>query len=89
MARYRSKMEERATKAFERKHGIKRPRNFRDIDVRVGRRGRVRVQITRLKLFNLVWSKTLIRAGADLGIHETALRYLCLISTEVSYRVPG
>ncbi|HEV2153172.1 hypothetical protein [Bradyrhizobium sp.] len=74
LARYRSRMEVKATKAFERKHGIKRPRQFRGIDVRI--RG-VRVKITRVKLFNLVWSKTMIRAGADLGITETALRGLC------------
>lgn len=74
LARRRAKLEAKATRVFERKHGIKRPRQFRGIDVRI--RG-VNVRITRAKLFNLVWSKTMIRAGADLGITETALRGLC------------
>jgi len=74
LARYRSRMEDRATKAFERKHGIKRPPRTRGIDVSI--RG-ARVQISRAKLRDLVWSKTMIRAGADLGITETALRHLC------------
>ncbi|MCA1542256.1 hypothetical protein I6F18_20060 [Bradyrhizobium sp. NBAIM32] len=46
----------------------------RDIDVRI--RG-THVKISRAKLRDLVWSKTMIRAGADLGITETALRGLC------------
>ncbi|MCK1622417.1 hypothetical protein IVA98_03990 [Bradyrhizobium sp. 160] len=74
LARYRARMEDKATKAFEREHGIKRPRKSRGIDVRIRR---TRVQITRAKLRDLVWSKTLIRAAADLGIKETALRFLC------------
>ncbi|MGY3036141.1 hypothetical protein ACVIIV_005311 [Bradyrhizobium sp. USDA 4354] len=74
LARYRSRMEDKATKAFERKHGIKRPRQSRDIDVRI--RG-THIKISRAKLRDLVWSKTMIRAAADLGIKETALRDLC------------
>ncbi|WP_342737461.1 hypothetical protein [Bradyrhizobium sp. B117] len=74
LTRRRARLEAEATKVFERKHGIKRPRKFRGIDVRI--RG-THVRITRAKLFNLVWSKTMIRAGADLGITETALRGLC------------
>lgn len=74
LARRRARLEREATKAFERKHGIKRPRQFRGIDERISG---VRVRITRAKLLNLVWSKTMIRAGADLGISETALRGLC------------
>ncbi|RZN08074.1 hypothetical protein CWO91_24100 [Bradyrhizobium genosp. SA-3] len=67
-------MENRATKAFERKHGIKRPPRTRGIDVSI--RG-TQVKISRAKLRDLVWSKTMIRAGPDLGITETALRHLC------------
>lgn len=74
LARRRAKLEAKATRVFERKHGIKRPRQFRGIDVWI--RG-THVKITRAQLFKLVWSKTMIRAGADLGIHETALRALC------------
>jgi len=74
LARYRSRMEDKATKAFERKHGIKRPMKSRDIDVRI--RG-TDIKISRAKLRDLVWSKTMIRAAADLGIKETALRDLC------------
>ncbi|RXG89260.1 hypothetical protein [Bradyrhizobium zhanjiangense] len=74
LARYRSRMKEKATRAFERKHGIKRPRKSRDIEVRI--RG-TSVKIGRAKLRDLVWSKTMIRAAADLGIKETALRFLC------------
>ncbi|GMO78862.1 hypothetical protein [Bradyrhizobium ottawaense] len=74
LARYRARMEDKATKAFEREHGIKRPRKNRDIDVRI--RG-THVKIGRAKLRDLVWSKTLIRAAAELGISETALRFLC------------
>ncbi|PWE78844.1 hypothetical protein XF30_20965 [Bradyrhizobium sp. SUTN9-2] len=46
----------------------------RDIDVRI--RG-TQVKISRAKVRDLVWSKTTICAGADLGITETALRGLC------------
>lgn len=76
LARYRSRMEDKATKAFERKHGIKRERvrESRDIDVQIRR---TRVKISRAKLRDLVWSKTIIRAAADLGISEFALRQLC------------
>ncbi|MCK1678300.1 hypothetical protein IVA87_02125 [Bradyrhizobium sp. 147] len=74
LARYRSRMEDRATKAFERKHRIKRPPRTRGTDVSI--RG-TQVKISRAKLRDLVWSKTMIRAGADLGITETALRHLC------------
>ena len=74
LARYRSRMEDKATKAFERKHRIKRPPRTRGIDVRI--RG-THVKISRAKLRDLVWSKSMIRAGADLGISETALRGLC------------
>lgn len=74
LARYRSRMEDKATKAFERKHGIKRPRKTRDIDVRV--RG-TQVKISRAKLRDVVWGKTMIRAATDLGISEFALRQLC------------
>lgn len=74
LARYRARAEAKATRAFERKYGIKRPRKFRGIDVSI--RGK-RVKITRAKLHDLVWHKTMIRAGADLGITETALRFLC------------
>jgi hypothetical protein len=74
LARYRSRMEDKTTKAFERKHGIKRPPKTREIDVRIGG---TRVKISRAKLRDLVWSKTMIRAAADLGISEFALRQLC------------
>ncbi|MCK1534652.1 MULTISPECIES: hypothetical protein [unclassified Bradyrhizobium] len=74
LARRRLKLEAEATKAFERKHGIKRPRKSRDIDVRI--RG-TDVKISRAKLRDLAWSKTMIRAAADLGISECALRRLC------------
>ncbi|MET4235561.1 hypothetical protein ABIA85_008872 [Bradyrhizobium sp. LA6.10] len=74
LARYRSRMEDRATKAFERKHRIKRPRKSRKISV--GKR-HLRRDMSRAELRDLVWSETLIRAGAVLGISEFALRQLC------------
>jgi len=74
LARYRSRTEDKATKAFERKHGIERPPMSRDIDVRI--RG-THVKISRAKLRDLVWSKPMMCAGAELGITETALRGLC------------
>ncbi|PDT87471.1 hypothetical protein CO669_25225 [Bradyrhizobium sp. Y36] len=76
LTRRRSRLEDKATKAFERKHGIKRERvhRSRDVDVQIRR---TRVRIGRAKLRNLVWSKTMIRAAADLGISEFALRQLC------------
>ncbi|MDA9477880.1 hypothetical protein XI03_26045 [Bradyrhizobium sp. CCBAU 65884] len=74
LARRRAKLEAKATKAFERKHGIKRPRKSRKLSIG---RAQLRRQMTRAELRDLVWSKTLIRAGADLGISEFALRQLC------------
>ncbi|RTE92816.1 hypothetical protein [Bradyrhizobium sp. LVM 105] len=74
LARNRSRMEDKATKAFERKHGVKRPPKTRDIDVRI--RG-TQVKISRAKLRDLVWSKTMIRAAAELGVSEFSLRQLC------------
>lgn len=76
LARYRSRMEDKATKAFERKHGIKRER------VRMSRKlvfhpPTGRVELSRAELRDLVWSKTMIRAGGDLGLSEFALRQLC------------
>lgn len=53
---------------------MKRPPKTRDIDVSI--RG-APVKINRAKLRDLVWSKMMIRAGADLGISEFALRELC------------
>ncbi|QOZ69148.1 hypothetical protein [Bradyrhizobium arachidis] len=74
LTRRRSRMEDKATKAFERKHGIERPPQSRGIDVWI--RG-THIKISRAKLRDLVWSKTMIHAAADLGIKETALRDLC------------
>jgi hypothetical protein len=74
LARYRARMEDKATKAFEREHGIKRPRKSRKPSVG---RGLLRRNMSRAELRNLVWSKTMIRAGADLGISEFGLRQLC------------
>jgi hypothetical protein len=77
LARYRCRMEERATKAFEKAHGIKRkrePRKSRRIGFSVRYK---RVAISRAKLRDLVWSKTMIRAAADLEISEFTLRKIC------------
>lgn len=74
LARYRARMEDKATKAFEREHGIKRPRKSRKLSIG---RGPLRRQLSRAQLRDLVWSKTMIRAGTDLGISEHALRQLC------------
>jgi hypothetical protein len=74
LARYRGRMEDKATKAFERKHGIKRLRKSRKLSVG---RGLLRRNMSRAELRDLVWSKTMIRAGADLGISEFGLRQLC------------
>jgi hypothetical protein len=74
LERFRSRMEAEATRAFEKKHGIKRPRTnrklwFRGVDKRV--------ELTRAELRDLVWSKTMIRASADPGISEFTLRGIC------------
>ena len=74
LERFRSKMEAEATRAFEKAHGIKRPRmsrklRFRGVCKRVG--------LTRAEIRDLVWSKTMIRASADLGISEFTLRKIC------------
>ncbi|MGY4629104.1 hypothetical protein [Bradyrhizobium sp. USDA 4486] len=74
LARRRARLEAEATKVFERKHGIKRPRKSRKISV--GKR-LLRRDMSKAELRDLVWSKTLIRAAADLGISEFALRELC------------
>ncbi|MDA9488747.1 hypothetical protein XI08_05860 [Bradyrhizobium sp. CCBAU 11361] len=74
LARRRASLEAEATKAFERKHGIKRPRKSKRIEVRVRHRW---IKIGRAELRDLVWSKTMVRAGAELGISEFALRQLC------------
>ncbi|MET3966827.1 hypothetical protein [Bradyrhizobium sp. S3.9.1] len=69
-------MEDKATKAFARKHGIKRERPHRSRKVVFPPATR-RVEFTRVELRDLVWSKTMIRAAAGLGISELALRQLC------------
>lgn len=74
LMRYRSRMEDKATRAFERKHGIKRPRKKRRNRFSVRHRW---VEIGRAELRDLVWSKTMIRAAADLGVSEFALRQVC------------
>ncbi|MDA9450765.1 hypothetical protein XI04_32780 [Bradyrhizobium sp. CCBAU 11430] len=74
LARRRAKLEAVATKAFARKHGIKRPRKTRRVGFPVRHRW---VTIGRAKLRDLVWSKTLIRAAKDLGVSEFALRSQC------------
>lgn len=76
LVRRRSKIEDKATKAFERKHGIKRERVRKSRKVSVGRR-QLRREMSRAELRDLVWSKTMIRAGGELGISEFALRQLC------------
>ncbi|WP_152621149.1 hypothetical protein [Bradyrhizobium japonicum] len=76
LARYRSRMEDKATKAFERAHGIKRERKRGNRKLLLGR-GTFRREVTRAELRDLVWSKTLIRAGADLGMSEFTLRTIC------------
>lgn len=74
LARRRADLEAKATKAFERKHGIKRPRKAKRVGFSVRHR---RIAISRAKLRDLVWSKTLICAAEDLGISEFALRHQC------------
>lgn len=76
LARYRSRMEDTATKAFERKHGVKRerPSKSRKLLFHTATGG---IELTRAELRDFVWSKTMIRAGADLGVSEFALRQLC------------
>ncbi|QHP70026.1 hypothetical protein EI171_23655 [Bradyrhizobium sp. LCT2] len=76
LARYRSRMEDKATKTFERKHCIKRPRTTKNRKISVGRR-HLRRDMSRAEIRDLVWTKTMIRAAADLGISEFALRHLC------------
>ncbi|MHC2283023.1 hypothetical protein ACVME8_009666 [Bradyrhizobium diazoefficiens] len=76
LARRRLKLEAEATKAFERKHGIKRPRKRGNRKLRLGR-GVFRRELSRTELRDLVWSKTMIRAAADLGMSEFTLRKIC------------
>lgn len=74
LARYRSRTEDKATKAFEKAHGIKRPRKSRKLSV--GKRA-LRRDMSRAEIRDLVWGKTMIRAANVLGISEFALRQLC------------
>ncbi|MGY4288792.1 hypothetical protein ACVWXO_008012 [Bradyrhizobium sp. LM2.7] len=76
LVRHRSRMENKATRAFERKHGMKRerPRKSRKL---VFHPAIGCVELTRAELRDLVWRKTMIRAGAKLGVSEFALRQLC------------
>lgn len=76
LARYRSRMEDKATKVFEKAYGIKRERVRRSRKLSVGKRA-LRRDMSRTELRDLVWSKTMIRAAADLGLSEFALRQLC------------
>jgi len=70
----RMRLEKAATKAFEKLHGIKREKKRNKLRFR----GRDRpVELSRAGLRDLVWSKTMIRAGTDLGISEFTLRELC------------
>jgi hypothetical protein len=72
-ARFKRLAEDKATKAFQRAHGIKRNRPKLRILVR---RRPIKIG-SRAELRNLVWSKTMIRAAADLGISEFTLRQIC------------
>jgi hypothetical protein len=74
LERFKLRMEGEATRAFQKVNGIKRPRirrrlRFRGVDKPV--------ELTRAELRDLVWSKTMILAAADLGISEFALRQIC------------
>ena len=71
LERFKARMEVRATRAFEKAHGIKRPRKSRKFWFRSG------IKLTRGGLRDLVWSKTMIRAATDLGISEFTLRKVC------------
>jgi hypothetical protein len=74
LERFRSKMEAEATKTFEKAHGIKRPRKSRKpCFCGVCKR----VELTRAEIRDLVWSKTMIQASADLGVSEFKLRGIC------------
>ena len=76
LARFRSRMEDKATKAFEKAHGIERPRKYKSRKLSIGKRV-LRGDMSRSEIRDLVWSKTMIRAAADLGISEFALRQFC------------
>ncbi|WP_050419091.1 hypothetical protein [Bradyrhizobium tropiciagri] len=78
VARFKQIAEDKATKAFEKAHGIKRNRARSQILV-----GRKQLPITRGKLFAAVWRKTMARVAADLSISERALREVCK-----KYRIP-
>ena len=71
---FRSKMEEQATRAFEKAHGIKRPRKSRRLLFRGAGKP---VELSRAGLRDLVWRKTMIRVAADLGMSEFTLRQIC------------
>lgn len=74
LERFKQRMEDKATRAFDKAYGIKRPRKSRRFWFHgVGKT----VKLTRAELRDLVWSKTMIRAAADLGISEFTLRQRC------------
>lgn len=72
LERFRKRAEERATKAFERAHGIRGPRRKHSITFR-----RRKIRITRGEILRLVWSKTMIRAADELDMSERTLREQC------------
>ncbi|TKV78929.1 hypothetical protein FDV58_24830 [Bradyrhizobium elkanii] len=72
VTRFKQTAEDKATREFQKAHGIKRNR-ARSL-ILVGRR---RIPITRGQLFARVWRKTMARVAADLSISERALREVC------------
>ncbi|KRP85952.1 hypothetical protein AOQ73_36345 [Bradyrhizobium pachyrhizi] len=72
VTRFKQMAEDKATREFEKAHGIRRNRPRSEILV-----GRKNVSITRGKLFAAVWRKTMARVAADLSISERALREVC------------
>lgn len=68
---FKKRAEDTATKAFQRAHGLARRRR-NEIPI-----GRGHNPMTKAQLRDLVWSKTMIRAAADLGMSEFRLRKIC------------
>ena len=74
LERFKLRMEDAATRAFDKAHGIKRPRKSRKFWFRGTGKS---VELTKAGLRDLVWSKTMIRTAAELGISEFTLRGIC------------
>jgi hypothetical protein len=76
LERFRARMEDEATRAFRKRHGIKSQRKRKHRKLWFYRRHGF-VDVSRAELRDIVWSKPMISAAADLGVSEFTLRKAC------------